>query len=348
MNEVALITPGDSRWTTTLGEVAHDFHHLPSFVELEAARSEGTARGLWMAQDDHALLLPLIVRALPEELGVSGHDGISPYGYPSPLVVGGDVSRREALFGQVPEALRSVGLISAFVRMHPLLEAPLGVMAQWGEVVEHGPTVWIDLTESLEAMWSQTRSSDRNRMNKLRRLGYRTYVDERWERVDEFVALYTQTMDGLGASAGYYYDHAYFESLRSALDSRLHLCIVESPEGDVVSAGVFSEIHGMVQFHLSGTRTDHRRISPSRLMIDHMRGFAKERGASRFHLGGGVGAAEDSLYEFKRGFSPHRAVFNTWRLIGDPDAYSAADAAAAELGAAGGEQFFPQYRRPRG
>ena len=184
-------------------------------------------------------------------------------------------------------------------------------------------------------------------MNKLRRQGYTTRIDETWEKVDAFVALYNETMSYLDASSGYFYERTYFEALREALDARLHLCLVEDAEGEVVSAGVFSAIGSLVQFHLSGTRQDHRRISPSRLMIDHMRREMKARGCERFHLGGGVGAAEDSLYEFKRGFSAHRAEFHSWRVIGDAKLYTEAQERAEALGASMAEGlFFPTYRRP--
>jgi len=343
----AIIAPTDPRWTALLATQEHDFHHLPSFVSLEAERSGGEAAALWIERDAHQLLIPLIVRDLPAHLGCEGRDAISPYGYPCPLLSGPDSTLRSALLQAVPEALGDAGIISAFVRLHPLISTPLEALAQSGELVRHGPTVWIDMTESVEEMWRQTRGSDRNRMNKLRRQGYAARVDEQWARVDAFVDLYNETMGYLNASAGYFYDRAYFEALREALGGRLHLCLVEGPDDAVVSAGVFSEIGGLVQFHLSGTRQDHRRTSPSRLMLDHMRRVCKERGATRFHLGGGVGAAEDSLYEFKRGFSKHRAEFHSWRVLGDPVAYAAAEHAALAAGAVdGADGFFPSYRRP--
>jgi len=343
MTSASLIGPEDPRWRALLGEVAHDFHHLPAFVALEAGRSGGEASALWLEAGDHALLMPLILRALPDHLGVAGRDAISPYGYPCPLLSGSDTASQEALLRSVPGALGELELISAFVRLHPLLPLPLKVLEAGGRLIRHGPTVWIDLSDSVDEMWRQTRPSDRNRMNKLRRQGYVARVDEAWERIDDFVALYDETMRYLSASGGYFYDRAYFEALRGALDGRLHLCLVENPEGAVVSAGVFSEIGGLVQFHLSGTRDDHRKISPSRLMIDHMRRFAKDRGATRFHLGGGLGAAEDSLYEFKRGFSSGRAEFHTWRIVGDQALYDALELAAGATAA--DDAFFPAYRR---
>ena len=345
--KTCLIPPDDSRWTALLKDQAHDFHHLPSFVALEASRSGGEPAALYVEASGHQLLLPLILRDLPPHLGVTGRDAISPYGYPCPLLSGPDPDRHGSLLEAVPGALAEAGLISAFVRLHPLIATHLEALGRAGELVRHGPTVWIDMTESVEEMWRQTRSSDRNRMNKLRRQGYAARVDTAWDCVDDFVALYNETMSYLSASAGYFYDREYFEALREALDGRLHLCVVEGPDEAVVSAGVFSEIGGLMQFHLSGTRSDHRRTSPSRLMIDHMRRVGKERGATRFHLGGGVGAAEDSLYEFKRGFSAHRAEFHTWRVLGDPAGYAQAEAAARAAGAAeGAGGFFPSYRRP--
>ena len=343
----ALLTPSDPRWSAMLAAHTHDFHHLPSFVELEAERSGGSPRALFIEEGSNALLIPLICRHLPEHLGLQGRDAISPYGYPCPLLNTQAPDAVQALVSAVPTALAEAGLISAFIRLHPLIESPLVALAKAGTLIRHGPTVWIDLSESTDEMWRQTRGSDRNRMNKLRRQGYAARVDESWAKAQAFVDLYNETMTYLSASAGYFYDLAYFEALREALDGRLHLCVVEDPEGAVVSAGVFSEIEGIVQFHLSGTRSDHRRTSPSRLMLDHIRRVLKARGATRFHLGGGVGAAEDSLYEFKRGFSKHRAEFHTWRVLGDPERYAEAEAAARTAGASElSDGFFPSYRRP--
>mgnify|MGYP001027549847 CR=1 FL=1 len=342
-----ILNPKDPRWSEFLETHAHDFHHLPAFVELEAKGSDGEAGALYIERDNGALLLPLIFRQVPAHLGLDARDAISPYGYPCPLIRGEQPETLSALIEQVPKALKEAGLISAFIRLHPLLANPLRTMAEVGEVIRHGPTVWIDMRESVEEMWRQTRGSDRNRMNKLRRQGYAARIDATWSKVDAFVALYNETMSYLDASAGYFYERAYFEALRDALDGRLHLCLVEDPEGEVVSAGVFSEIGPIVQFHLSGTRQDHRRTSPSRLMIDHMRRAMKERGCERFHLGGGVGAAEDSLFEFKRGFSQERAEFHSWRVIGDEAGYDAAEKAAKAAGACIEDGlFFPSYRRP--
>ena len=52
-------------------------------------------------------------------------------------------------------------------------------------------------------------------------------------------------------------------------------------------------------------------------MLHQVRLWAKDQGYSVFHLGGGLGAKADSLFDFKASFSKLRAEFYTWRLICD-------------------------------
>ena len=45
------------------------------------------------------------------------------------------------------------------------------------------------------------------------------------------------------------------------------------------------------------------------------------RGVTVFHLGGGKGGSDDSLFTYKAGFAPGRHPFHTWRVVADPAAY---------------------------
>ncbi|MGI9648350.1 MAG: GNAT family N-acetyltransferase, partial [Acidimicrobiia bacterium] len=112
--------------------------------------------------------------------------------------------------------------------------------------------------------------------------------------------------------------------------------------GEIACAGIFSEVSGVVEYHLGGTAEAHRKLGPTRLLFHHMTRWAKSRGNRTLHLGGGVGAAEDSLFHFKSGFSPNRATFQSWRVVCDPVVVASASAAA---GPAGSDGFFPPYRR---
>ena len=127
----------------------------------------------------------------------------------------------------------------------------------------------------------------------------------------------------------------------------MHLLVVRSG-GEVASAGIFSETCGIVQYHLSGTSQASLRSASSHLLLHFAREWAKRRGNEFYHLGGGVGANKDSLFQFKAGYSKLRRRFSTWRLIIDYEAYREL-LALRQIEIAGDQpassEFFPEYRK---
>ena len=102
----------------------------------------------------------------------------------------------------------------------------------------------------------------------------------------------------------------------------------------------------VIQFHLSGTVPKAMTDSPARVMLDFVRKWGKERGNRWFHLGGGLGARRDSLFEFKAGFSEARAEFRTLRLICDPPQMAAAIRRWSRVfGSVPTNGSFPPYRQ---
>jgi hypothetical protein len=336
-----LLDAGDARWASFLVDARHDFYHLPAYVDLCAAQENGEPFALIVEDGDRSMLLPMIIRPIPG----GATDAISPYGYPGPLLRGTDdpafLSDALAAGGAM---LGARGIISLFVRLHPLLNPtpPTGV----GTVVRHGDTVSVDLTLPIEELWRQTRSGHRNEINRARRLGRVASFDESWRRFDAFKQLYRATMARVEASSSYLFDDAYFDGLRAALGDHLRLCVVEAG-GEVAAAALFVETCGIVQFHLSGTDSRFEHEAPTKLMIDFVRAWAKDHGDRHLHLGGGLGASDDSLFQFKAGFSHLRHAFHTLRMVCDEREYArlalAHDPAADPTVLDG---FFPLYRRP--
>jgi hypothetical protein len=223
------------------------------------------------------------------------------------------------------------------------------VLESLGTVVEHGDTVWVDLALGEDVLWEHTRATHRNLIGRLQRMGAVTRFDTELALLPGFVEIYTDTMRRVNAADSYFYSLTYFQQLREALGPRLTLAIVDL-DGAQVCGGLFTESCGIVQFHLAGTAPGHRKLSPTRLMLHDVRRWAKARGNRLFHLGGGIGAGADSLFEFKAGFSNLRAKFRTWRVISQPDHYARAVACWERVaGTAAGrptDAFFPPYRKP--
>lgn len=344
-----LIGPGDARWRDFLGCVRHDFYHLPEYVALSARQEGGTPAAFWAEDGATALLVPLVLRPVPADLGPGSgwRDAATPYGYPCPLWRGpgpdADLDRLLSAFRVTGSA---AGVVCAFLRLHPLLPLPEGPLRSHGDLVEHGRTIYLDLTRPPADLDRDTRANHLADVRRLVREGYRVRVDD-WDQLDAFVAIYRETMAFRSADAFYFFDRDYFRDLRRCLGAHLHLCAVQGPDGDLAAAGLFTGVGELMQFHLSGTAGAHRRAGPAKLMLIHMRDWARERGLGFLHLGGGVGCREDSLAFFKQGFSSLRARFLTLRMVLDPTAYAVLLDRRRDRVAGSGDGFFPAYRRPR-
>lgn len=348
----AWLRPGEPAWARVLERYAHDFHHLPDYVAL-SARWEGARPLAFHVESSATCLVPLLEREIPASRGSNGSrplvDLASPYGYPGPLVSRPDDARAvEDGLRAFIAAARARGAISAFVRLHPMLPLPMSVLQSLGTVVDHGPTVVVDLRPPLEVVSAGMRKQVRYDIRRLRRAGYTTSVDD-WTRLPDFVRLYRETMRRVGASPHYLYDAPYIDDLRLALGSRLHLIAVLGPEGGTVAAGLITISGAVAQYHLSGSDAATSHLGPTKLLIDRAIAVARELGAERLHLGGGVGGREDSLFAFKAGFSRDRAMFRTWRVVLDEDRYRALterSGLAREAEVVPHTGFFPAYRVP--
>lgn len=233
--------------------------------------------------------------------------------------------------------------------MHPLRPHPLAPLADAGKLVHHGDTVVVDLTRSNEELWRATRSRFRTDIQALCRRGFNASMDQSCTRLADFQALYYQTMKRVGATPEYFFSDDYYTALRERLNGRLYLCSVES-DGRVACGGLFTEMDGIVQYHLGGTHEEFLSFSPSKLMFHFVRSWAKKRANAILHIGGGHGGAADNLFHFKRGFSSQTVPFCTWRLVADVDAYERLIARWLALGGddsiESSDDYFPAYRRP--
>jgi Acetyltransferase (GNAT) domain len=333
---VDLIEPTDRRWHDMLATIRHDVYHLPGYISLESSRLGGTAVAAYVDQPGVRLLLPLIRRATP---GGGAFDLVSPYGYPAPIAQFEDVASIRDAFTAVVHTLRETGFVSMFVRLHPILELPDDALTGSGALVEQGQTVSIDLHQNESEQWHGIRGRFRTSLNRSERLGHRAFMDDTGEHLDRFTALYLDTMRRQNAAAEYFYTRDYLSGLWHELRGHIHLGIVEV-DGEVACAGLFGESDGIVQYHLSGTDEKALELSPLKTLINFGRCWATRRGADVLHLGGGVGGAQDSLMQFKGGFSGRRHAFKTWRVVLDEQRYEELSG-----GGSASTDYFPAYRR---
>src|SRR5581483_4813579 len=274
---------------------------------------------------EHFAAYPLLRRSLTRLEGIEGplvdfYDATSVYGYAGPST-NHDWRDRHfvANFGHALEdVLREFRVVSVFSRLHPLLENEAGLGS--GQIAEIGQTVSIDLTATEDKQYRNYRENHRRDINKAKKLGIIAYNDEMWEHYSDFLRLYDATMKRVKATEDYAFSREYFDSLRVALGDCLNLFVVKLGSG-VLAAGLFTKVGDIIQYHLGGSASDRMQFAASKLLMDSVRLWGNARRAKVFHLGGGVGSREDSLYLFKTGFSDRRHKFKVWKHILLPDFY---------------------------
>jgi hypothetical protein len=354
---IEILQPQALRWQEILAQIRHDVYHLPEYVEIDAKRSNAQAEAIAIAQGKNIFFVPYLLQRCqdlfdPSQVDRDCFDIISPYGYPGFLWHGEDRSLADFVplaIEALQETLKSRGACTAFFRLHPLLSDLIPNTLDTNVFVENGETISIDLSLTENELWAHTRRGHQSTINKCRRLGLTSRVAPFQDYIEAFLSLYNETMDRVVAKASYYFGRDYFLDLLK-LGSHLHLGIVEL-DGQVICASLFFESCGIVQAHLGGTRTEFLKYSPFNLLLHDMRLWAKERGNTFLHIGGGVGGSkEDKLYTFKSGFSRQRHQFLTARFIIDLEKYHhLVNLRAQALGISSTRlletDFFPAYRQ---
>lgn len=323
-----------TKWNSTIRKmVNYDFYYSNSYQP----ENENSIL-ISYNEEGYGISLPLIIRPIEN---TNYFDATSVYGYSGPLHSKHHIPDRiiKKFNTAIKGCFNDLNIISVFSRLHPLVEDQDHFL-NIGDIVPLGKTVSIDLTLSLEEQHSQYRRRLKSRLNKLRRSDLHIFEDTNHEYIDDFIKIYHETMHRVNADVSYFFDREYFNNLLLAKDIDARLFFIK--DGDkLVSGGVFTFTNGIIEYHLSGTKTEYLKVSPLELLIDHIRIIGTEQGFANFHLGGGVGSKEDQLFHYKAGFSKARNTFKIWKYIANKRVYKSL---VNNILVQKNETYFPLYR----
>jgi hypothetical protein len=347
---VGFIVVGTERpalWDEIVSPLTHDVFHRHAYHAFAEARQGGQAQLYVYREGEHVIALPLLIQAIdhPRAPDDFHRDATSAYGYVGPICSAppppAPVVTRFAT--ELAENLRSRGVISAFSRLHPLFDRSR-LLAGLGHCRRRGFTVSVCLDVNDDVRRRRYRRDHRRGLRRLQQAGVEARVDHDLVHLDDFVELHDETMDRVGARPEHRLCSGDVDALAKALRDHLFL-VVCSLDGEVVATGLYTSCNGIVQAHLGASRTTALPLAPAKLEIDTALSWARATGYRTLHLGGGVGARHDSLFDFKCGFGGDLRPFVTWEAVLDEDAYRRLCAAAAP--ARRTSDFFPAYRAPR-
>ena len=296
-----------------------DAYLLRAYVEASCVLDPGEP----VLLEAEGAVMACIVRAID---GTDLHDVTTPYGY------GGPVGKGAAgFFEGYEEWCRERGIVSTFIRFHPLFEnyreAPHATYAS--------QTVGWPLEGDLLA---GMHGKHRNVVRKAQRAGVTVDAVEAPTELDAFAALYEQTMRRQGASELYFFPPEYWERLRGFGDRLVRFDAVA--DRTVVASALCLRGDRWLHYHLGATGDAARDLGASNLLLYGAALWGQGQSLYEFHLGGGTDG-RDSLFAFKQRFSPEgRREFWVGKLVHDEEAYRRLSG-GAEIDYDG---FFPAYR----
>ena len=334
----ALVEVPAGEWDALLAALGRaDVYLLRAYLESSCLLERGRPRFLHLSDRGGDVVFAVIVREIE---GADGRvDAITPYGYGGPVAVGTEppvVDFYELYNGWCT----ANGVVSTFIRFHPLFanqrQAPGGV-----DVERLADTIAWSLDRDVD-LFTGLHPKHRNKVRKARAGGFEIAVREAPESLAEFAALYEATMSRLGASDFYFFPGEYWLSLEAGL--RDQIVLVEARLGsELAAAALCFATAPWLHYHVSGTSERAREAGAANLVLFEAACWGQEHGLQQFHLGGGLGGREDTLFHFKQRFFPEgRREASIGKLVHDAEAYRAL-AGLSELRLDG---FFPAYRIP--
>lgn len=347
----AFVEKDGEKWHQVKHLAHYDFYHLPEYVELDANIIDGMPV-CWVGETKQGKVwIPLIKRKIPDPIakGKEYYDLTSPYGYPGILFENPlSPDLLNTVLAQYVEDAAQENYVTSFLRMNPLTNPFIWRQDDHVEQKYHGFTISVPLNLSLDKIRGNYSSNHRNDIRKLKKQNFQFFLDD-LSFYEDFLKIYKESMDRLDASNYYYFSKDYFDHIFEILGENIHLVtITESTGEEVVAGGLFTDFNGIIQSHLSATKSSYMSHAPSKLMFDGVIEWAASNSHRWLHLGGGVNSCNDSLYRFKKGFSPIKNQFTTLRIIHDEQRYNNLNyIALQESGKKEFEDFdfFPLYRQ---
>jgi hypothetical protein len=306
-------------WDALVASFGHsDFYHTFDYHNISKNDDDQPVL-IKYTDEDRTIVLPLLLRDIPTS---SFRDATSVYGYSGPLTKNIDFQFDNSDFkNQLRSLFHEMKIIAVFSRLNPFIPLQSTVLDNLGRIDFCGKIVNIDLTKDLKTQKKCYNRRLKSYINKSR-TQYTAKSATTDSDIMAFIDLYYENMSRVNAAKSYFFSREYFFELLKCTDFESEVLIAEHNVSKKIIAGaMFIKKNNIVQYHLSGASEDFLHLNPIKMLIDEMRIKATKENYRYLNLGGGVGSSEDSLFQFKSGFSKDFKEFKLWKYIVNDSVY---------------------------
>lgn len=262
----------------------------------------------------------------------------SPYGYGGWIIEG--EGSLDGLFKEYKSWCVDNSIISEVIRFHPVI-ANQERVREYYDVMDLGNTVCIDISNK-DDIWANFSAKNRNVIRKAINNNVTIHHELSKDKMNAFVKVYNATMDRDNADDYYYFKEKFYDSVLSDLKSNADIYYALY-EDKIIASSIILKAGDKLSYHLSGSLKEYGSLAATNLLLYTVACDGCDLGYKTFHLGGGVGSREDSLYKFKKAFYKYDGrQYSIGRMVFDEDKYNYL--VKLREGEKGRDNFFPLYR----
>jgi hypothetical protein len=347
-----ITTSEDEKWDEIVKSFKdYDVYYLSEYTKAFAIHGDGEPALFYYEGKDFKAMNVVMIRDIASDVRFAGKipkntyfDMATPYGYGGFLIEGKVCKYSlQKFIEEYSLKCQEKGVISEFVRFHPVLNNS-ELLEDMYDITKLGRTITMELG-SKGQIWNVLTSKNRNVIRKAIKSGVSIYWGRDRYLFGEFIDLYNATMDKENAKDYYYFDKDFYDSVLNDLkfNSMIFYAVYE---GKVIAMSMILFSNQQIHYHLSASDRMYQHLAPTNLLLYEAACWGCENGYKNFHLGGGLGSEEDSLFKFKKAFNNNsNTTFAIGKKIFNEEKYKELIAIRKkEDGVTERTSFFPAYR----
>lgn len=329
----------------------YDIYYLSNYVKAFKIHGDGEPL-LFFYEDENMSAINIVMKRdiatderFTEELPPNTFFDIStPYGYGGFLIEGTiNDDSLQALNYEYSSLCSAEGIISEIVRFHPVLNNGEDVNELY-DVCKLGKTITVTLSSQNE-IWNNLNTNKKRWIKKTTESGVKVYWGKSQELFNKFKTMYNETMKKNNAKEYYFFNEDFYKSILYDMEdySSIFYAVYEE---EIIGMVLAIYENGKIHHHFSSSDIKFQHLAPSNLLMYEIARWGNANGFNTFHLGGGVGSKEDSLYEFKKGFNKNSdTTFSIGKKIFNEEKYQyLMEMRKRDCNFDKSSSFFPQYR----
>ena len=242
------------------------------------------------------------------------------YGYGGIFTNSRDKTFIKKALAKYREKCRKNNIIAEFFRFHPYNSFPVSFPDSFDFLSKDRLTIIINLNQSYDEIFKNFKSSLRRNIRKALKNGLVAQEVEKSDKnIEAFKKLYHHTMEKNQADNFYFFSTSYFNNLLEKEYAKLYGIFYD---GKLINAGIFLFSYPFIYYHLGASDFHYYSLNGNALLFSELcRKYNYQY--EIFYLGGGnTPDLENSLYKFKRKFSPDTRYFYIGGFIYNHEKYN--------------------------